>query len=100
MCAGGREEAEDEKRQATKLHFRRVEETLQILTVSAEHISRMIKFVELKWTNGISAQGEAPDESEKPIDSPIRRMIASVFARMRKHETHNPSYTHYYVKPT
>jgi len=34
--------------------------------------------------------------TEKPLDSPILRMVTQVFSRMRKHERHNPNYAHYH----
>jgi hypothetical protein len=69
-------EVERERNEAT-IHFRRVDETVKSLAAAAMHAT----------------------EQENVIDSPIRRMVKSVFSRMIKHEKHNPNYTHYHTSP-
>mmetsp|Transcript_54343 Transcript_54343/g.87981 ORF Transcript_54343/g.87981 Transcript_54343/m.87981 type:complete len:92 (+) Transcript_54343:175-450(+) len=74
----GKEETEAERRRREAVvQFRRIEATLQ------------------KNTQSTTAAKEA-----KPLlapDSPIRRISNMLFVRMKKHEKHNPNFSHYYI---
>ena len=82
--------------QNNQLQGRGAVKTTEVQTQSTKNqaLLHMRRIETLLRTLGNEEAGPA----DKPPDSPIRTLINNVFARMKKHEKHNPEYKHYHTK--
>ena len=82
--------------QNNQLQGRGAVKTTEVQTQSTKNqaLLHMRRIETLLRTLGNQEAGPA----EKPPDSPIRKLINNVFARMKKHEKHNTEYKHYHTK--